>query len=203
GPRQWRRPAEARPRWPGTRRAGRRRRRCAGAARGARQTGGIVPAPGGTRQVALLRRPDGARGGRGAGRRALNRRGPLDIRQGLAADGNVARGPGRLTRRKISRGSGVGRRMNRKRPSSFHNHTPGGYAAMTESVVFLAAVQLPAPDRAAYLDEACRNNPELRRRVEALLRAHATPDDLPAPPVAAPRATLAHVGDTAAPPPTP
>ena len=40
-----------------------------------------------------------------------------------------------------------------------------------EDVVFEAALQLPAAERAAYLDKACAGNPELRRRVEALLGA--------------------------------
>jgi serine/threonine protein kinase len=38
--------------------------------------------------------------------------------------------------------------------------------------VFAAALARPAGDRAAYLDEACTGDPALRRRVEALLRAH-------------------------------
>jgi serine/threonine protein kinase/tetratricopeptide (TPR) repeat protein len=41
----------------------------------------------------------------------------------------------------------------------------------TESV-FAAAAALAADQRAAYLDRACANDPELRRRVEALLHAH-------------------------------
>ncbi|HEX4069605.1 MAG TPA: serine/threonine-protein kinase, partial [Planctomycetaceae bacterium] len=39
--------------------------------------------------------------------------------------------------------------------------------------VFLAALEIPtAPERSAYLDQACAGNEELRRRVEKLLRAH-------------------------------
>src|SRR5207237_590645 len=41
--------------------------------------------------------------------------------------------------------------------------------------VFLAAVDQPAPDRAATLDRECGANGELRRRVEALLQAHDKP----------------------------
>src|SRR5262245_12574960 len=38
--------------------------------------------------------------------------------------------------------------------------------------IFLAALEEPAPEkRAAYLDEACRDDMELRRQVERLLRA--------------------------------
>ena len=39
--------------------------------------------------------------------------------------------------------------------------------------IFSAALERdPAGDRASYLDEACADAPELRDRVEALLRAH-------------------------------
>src|SRR5580693_230803 len=41
-----------------------------------------------------------------------------------------------------------------------------------EVVVFAAALELPADQRGAYLDEACAGNPDLRRQVEALLRVH-------------------------------
>jgi uncharacterized protein (TIGR03067 family) len=44
---------------------------------------------------------------------------------------------------------------------------------MTEEAVFAAALDKRIPaERAAYLDEACAGDPELRRRVEALLRSH-------------------------------
>src|SRR5579859_1438602 len=49
---------------------------------------------------------------------------------------------------------------------------------MTESerhlmTIFSAALNRDlGPERAAYLDEACKDNPGLRERVEALLRAH-------------------------------
>ncbi len=47
--------------------------------------------------------------------------------------------------------------------------------------LFLAAVELPDPAaRAAYLDRECGADPELRRRVEALLRAHDGPGRPPA-----------------------
>ena len=39
--------------------------------------------------------------------------------------------------------------------------------------VFLAAVEQPAVDRAAFLDRECAGDTELRQRVEALLAAHA------------------------------
>ena len=39
--------------------------------------------------------------------------------------------------------------------------------------VFAGALVLTTPEkRARYLDDACRGNPDLRQRVEALLRAH-------------------------------
>src|SRR5258706_6781474 len=39
-------------------------------------------------------------------------------------------------------------------------------------VVFTAALQLRAGQRAAYLDHACEGDGELRQKVEALLQAH-------------------------------
>src|SRR5580658_3614058 len=39
-----------------------------------------------------------------------------------------------------------------------------------EVAVFAAALELPADQRGAYLDQACAGNAELRRQVEALLR---------------------------------
>src|SRR5689334_25087409 len=41
-----------------------------------------------------------------------------------------------------------------------------------EVAVFGVAVQLPAGERAAYLDEACADDAALRQRVEAFLAAH-------------------------------
>src|SRR6516225_101316 len=39
--------------------------------------------------------------------------------------------------------------------------------------IFLAALEKGTPAaRSAYLDEACQNDPDLRRRVERLLQAH-------------------------------
>jgi eukaryotic-like serine/threonine-protein kinase len=46
--------------------------------------------------------------------------------------------------------------------------------------VFLAAAELSPAERAAYLDTACPGDAELRRRVEALLRAHDEPGSFPA-----------------------
>ena len=41
-----------------------------------------------------------------------------------------------------------------------------------EVAVFTEAVKVPLQDRAAFLDNACRGDENLRRKVEALLRAH-------------------------------
>src|SRR5436190_9289657 len=39
--------------------------------------------------------------------------------------------------------------------------------------LFAAALQQPPADRAAYLDQACADDPAMRERAEALLRAQA------------------------------
>jgi WD40 repeat protein/tetratricopeptide (TPR) repeat protein/tRNA A-37 threonylcarbamoyl transferase component Bud32 len=44
--------------------------------------------------------------------------------------------------------------------------------ANREVAIFSAALGLDPSQRAAYLDEACRDDPALRRQIEALLRAH-------------------------------
>src|SRR6266404_4592718 len=41
-----------------------------------------------------------------------------------------------------------------------------------EVALFSAALELPASQRAAYLAEACADDPALRLRLEALLRVH-------------------------------
>jgi serine/threonine protein kinase/WD40 repeat protein len=46
--------------------------------------------------------------------------------------------------------------------------------------IFLAAAELAPAERAAYLDTACPGDADLRRRVEALLRAHDEPGSFPA-----------------------
>ena len=43
---------------------------------------------------------------------------------------------------------------------------------MSESGIFKAAVKLPPDRRAAYLDQACGADAELRREIESLLHAH-------------------------------
>ncbi len=50
---------------------------------------------------------------------------------------------------------------------------------MTEETIFNAAREKQDPvDRAAYLDEACAQDPAMRQRVEALLRSHEDSDFL-------------------------
>src|SRR5437763_971797 len=55
---------------------------------------------------------------------------------------------------------------------------------MSEASIFAGALEINGTEeRAAYLAEACAGDEGLRRRVDALLRAHAEPDtrfDLPA-----------------------
>jgi serine/threonine protein kinase/tetratricopeptide (TPR) repeat protein len=59
--------------------------------------------------------------------------------------------------------------------------------------VFAAALQKPAADRAAYLDQACVDDSELRQRVEDLLRAQAAAGSFLEPP---PAPSLAQTIDT-------
>src|SRR5207249_183071 len=61
-----------------------------------------------------------------------------------------------------------------------HSETRPMPAAPDVKDVFLAAAERPATDRAAYLDAACAGDADLRRRVEALLKAHDEPDSAPA-----------------------
>src|SRR6266403_1965066 len=45
--------------------------------------------------------------------------------------------------------------------------------------LFAAAIELPVAERAAYLDRACRGDPDLRQRVEGLLKEHDDLGDFP------------------------
>jgi len=47
------------------------------------------------------------------------------------------------------------------------------------SGIFEAAVKLPADRRAAFLDQACGGNAELRREIDSLLRAHDAARSIP------------------------
>jgi len=44
--------------------------------------------------------------------------------------------------------------------------------ASREIAVFTEAIKIPLQDRAAFLENACRGDENLRRKVEALLGAH-------------------------------
>src|SRR5439155_16583162 len=49
---------------------------------------------------------------------------------------------------------------------------------MDEASIFLAALEKPSPDgRAAFLDEICGDDRDLRRNVEMLLKAHVQAGD--------------------------
>ena len=49
--------------------------------------------------------------------------------------------------------------------------------------VFDAALEMVVPgDRIAYLEKTCADDPELRRKVDGLLRAHPDPGRFPATP---------------------
>src|SRR5260370_26634737 len=62
--------------------------------------------------------------------------------------------------------------------------------AMSESAIFKAAVKLAPERRAAYLDQTCGVNPELRREVESLLGAHDASGSFLQDPPARPQATV-------------
>jgi WD40 repeat protein/serine/threonine protein kinase len=62
--------------------------------------------------------------------------------------------------------------------------------AMSESAIFKAAVKLAPERRAAYLDQSCGADPELRREVESLLRAHDASGSFLQDPPARPQATV-------------
>src|SRR4051812_22301205 len=60
-----------------------------------------------------------------------------------------------------------------------------------EEALFAAVLAKSTAERAAFLDGACRGDPALRARLEALLAAHDQPDELPATAVKiGPRGTL-------------
>jgi serine/threonine protein kinase len=55
---------------------------------------------------------------------------------------------------------------------------------LDEETIFHRASQMPADDRAAFLDEVCAGDPALRQRIERLLLAHAEPAGFMEKPVA-------------------
>ncbi|HEX3316271.1 MAG TPA: serine/threonine-protein kinase, partial [Gemmataceae bacterium] len=61
-----------------------------------------------------------------------------------------------------------------------------GPAPVRVEAVFAAALERAAPDRPAYLDDACAGDPALRRRVAALLEAHELQDNFLEKPILGP-----------------
>ena len=53
-----------------------------------------------------------------------------------------------------------------------HEGHPTAGTTMSDSEIFNAAVKQPPDERAAFLDQACGANRELRHEVESLLQAH-------------------------------
>src|SRR5262245_29722282 len=52
-----------------------------------------------------------------------------------------------------------------------------GETVMSERAIFIAALEKDDPaERAAFLDQACADNPPLRQRIERLLKAHEPAD---------------------------
>src|SRR5947208_3486358 len=66
-------------------------------------------------------------------------------------------------------------------------------SGLSAKAIFDHALEIPSPtQRQAYLDEACANAPELRQRVEALLRSYEELGSFLAEPAVAPPATGAY-----------
>jgi len=69
-------------------------------------------------------------------------------------------------------------------------------ATATAKELFLAAVEIQSPaERTAFLERACAGNEQLRRRVQALLKAHERPESTLDH--AAPRLPIPSLGDDA------
>lgn len=63
---------------------------------------------------------------------------------------------------------------------------------MNDESLFHQALEQPAQERAKFLDAACGDDAERRRRIEALLKAHDAPGSFLAKPVVAVAETMAH-----------
>src|SRR5438876_9581298 len=60
-------------------------------------------------------------------------------------------------------------------------------ATMNEETLFHLAREKSGSERTAFLDETCKDNPQLRQRVQELLEAHENPDGfMQSPPIAPP-----------------
>jgi tRNA A-37 threonylcarbamoyl transferase component Bud32 len=68
--------------------------------------------------------------------------------------------------------------------------------AMNERDIFINALQKDPAERPAYLDEACAGNPALRRRIDALLKAHDDPDGFLDSPPAVDATSITSSGQT-------
>jgi eukaryotic-like serine/threonine-protein kinase len=87
---------------------------------------------------------------------------------------------------------------------TYESRTPDCSAALYMSedpnqamVIFTEALQYPAAERGAFLDRACGGDDELRRRVEALLRAHERLGNfMETPPLEEPPDSTANNGDS-------
>src|SRR5260221_65773 len=79
---------------------------------------------------------------------------------------------------KMAHGCMQGEPSLRDTPAQRHTRCLGD-PPMTEAQIFAAMLEKTgAQARAAYLTEACAGDEKMRRRIEALLRAHAEPDAL-------------------------
>ncbi|HZL46542.1 MAG TPA: serine/threonine-protein kinase [Opitutaceae bacterium] len=74
------------------------------------------------------------------------------------------------------------------------------YSPQREEDLFAAALALPVAERLRYLEQACGGDTGLRRRVEALLRAHDTIGDFLEAPPAADLSELARAAEPKPPP---
>src|SRR5262245_14486365 len=71
---------------------------------------------------------------------------------------------------------------------------------MIEEEIFHRALEKPTPaEQLAFLDEACADQPELRSRVERLLRSHHPDDSFLAPDLTADQPIIEHPGATIGP----
>src|SRR5262249_42292978 len=134
------------------------------------------PSRGPAREPPLLRRHDPGRGGERAPGLGPHVASLLGLRPGLAAPGNphVPATPRRdLNQKKRGSVSGF---VTQFRIEGCHGTGPGqgDTSTVNELDIFSAALELQSPEeRARYLDRACGDNRELRRRIEALLASHA------------------------------
>src|SRR5262245_49670446 len=96
--------------------------------------------------------------------------------------GGPTRAPGcgsnSTTKNPINRGAFLGETAHGKREDALLS-TCEGIRVMSEASIFATALEKAGgEERAAYLAGACAGDVKLRRRVEALLRAHAEPDEI-------------------------